>query len=259
MHFRIVHPPIADTMPPSTQGGTAVHLIRNLAIMAGLVLSLAACATQSYYTSENLRRESRQPRILMMPPDVELYEVTAGGGLELNAEWTRQGQSNLTGAVRKNLNSLNAQFLEFTPPAEESDAADRLNQLQKLHGTVGSTIGRYHFAQNNRLPTKKGAFDWTLGPGAQELGTYADADYALFVWVRDSYSSPGRAVVKAAAAVLFGVYIPGGIQFGHASLVDLRTGQVVWFNALNPREAGDLRTPEPAADTVAQLLDKLPK
>lgn len=237
----------------------AVRFFGKLAIVTGLLLSLAACATQSYYTSDSLRRESRQPRILMMPPDVELYEMTAGGSLEMNAEWTRQGHDNLTAAIRQRLSAVSAQFVEYRPPEEESQAADRLNQLQKLHGAVGSTIRRYHLAQDSRLPTKKGAFDWTLGPDAQELGRYADADYALFVWVRDSYASPGRVVLQAAAALLLGAYVPGGMQFGHASLVDLRTGQVVWFNILIPRDAGDLRTSARAGETVAHLLEKLPK
>ena len=39
--------------------------------------------------------------------------------------------------------------------------------------------------------------------------------------------------------------LAGGSQTGYASLVDLRTGRVVWFNNL-ARGFGDLREPEPA-------------
>jgi hypothetical protein len=236
-----------------------MHFIRKLMAVAVMAASLGACATQSFYTTEALRRDDRHPRILMMPPDVELSELTAGGGLELNALWTQQGTANLTEAVKQTLRTRDTQFVEFAAPKEDSPESLRLEEIQKLHGAVGSTIRIYHAAEANRLPTKGGKFDWTLGPATQDLAAYSDADYALFIWVRDSYTSPGRAALKAAAAILLGVYVPGGMQYGHASLVDLKTGQVVWFNALIPREAGDLRTPDPAKATVAMLLEKLPK
>lgn len=238
--------------------GVGMRFFSRLLLVIGLASTVAACATQSFHTADTLRRDDRQPRILMMPPDVELFEVTAGGALEPNALWTQQGTANLTASVRQKLSAMNAQFIEFVPPAEDSPEALHLAQVQKLHGAVGGTIRLYHAHEATRLPTKHGRFDWTLGPAAQDLGRHADADYALFMWVRDSYATPGRAAVKAVAALLR-VYIPGGIQFGHASLVDLKTGQVVWFNALMPREAGDLRTPGPAEETVATLLEKLPK
>ncbi|MBC7905185.1 MAG: hypothetical protein H7Y60_00345 [Rhodospirillaceae bacterium] len=235
-----------------------MNFIQRLVFVTLVAASLGACATQSFYTTEALRRDDRHPRILMMPPDVELAEMTAGGGLETNALWTQQGTANLTAAVKQILRERNTQFVEFTAPNEDSPEGQRLDQIQKLHGAVGLTIRMYHATEASRLPTKAGKFDWSLGPSTQELASYSDADYALFVWVRDSYTSPGRVALKVAAALLY-VHVPGGIQYGHASLVDLKTGQVVWFNALFPREAGDLRTASPAKDTVALLLEKLPK
>jgi len=53
------------------------------------------------------------------------------------------------------------------------------------------------------------------------------------------------------------VDIGGGRQVAVATLVDLRTGQVVWFN-LMARQTGDLRTPQGTADTVDELLEDLP-
>ena len=46
--------------------------------------------------------------------------------------------------------------------------------------------------------------------------------------------------------------MPGGQQVGFASLVDLNSGQVVWFNRL-ARETGDLRTADEAAETDKAL------
>ena len=55
------------------------------------------------------------------------------------------------------------------------------------------------------------------------------------------------------AAVLLGAGVPGGSQVGFASVVDLKTGDIVWFNRL-ARPSGDLRTPEAAEETVRTLV-----
>jgi hypothetical protein len=46
-------------------------------------------------------------------------------------------------------------------------------------------------------------------------------------------------------------------QQGFASLVDLETGDVVWFNHLFST-VGDLREPEPARDAIDTLLEGSP-
>jgi hypothetical protein len=83
-----------------------------------------------------------------------------------------------------------------------------------------------------------------------------DADYALFVYFRDSFASGGRVALIFFGA-LMGVGIPGGQQIGFASLVDLRSGDVIWFNRLF-KETGDLRKPDSAFQGTKSLLTDLP-
>ena len=130
-------------------------------------------------------------------------------------------------------------------------------QLVKLHGAVGNSILIHQYLPNAKLPTKKEGFDWTLGPDARVLKEAYNADFALFIFMRDSYSSSGRVAVIILAA-LFGVGIPGGQQIGFASLVDLNSGQIVWFNRL-ARAEGDLRTAQPATASIDLLLKDFPK
>jgi len=58
-------------------------------------------------------------------------------------------------------------------------------------------------------------------------------------------------------AALFGVAVQGGTRVGFASLVDLRTGNIVWFNRI-ANATGDLTTEEPATRTMDTLLEGLP-
>jgi hypothetical protein len=50
--------------------------------------------------------------------------------------------------------------------------------------------------------------------------------------------------------------VSGGQQIAFASLVDLKTGKVVWFNVLSST-VGDIRTPEGANEMVGKLLQSL--
>jgi hypothetical protein len=230
-------------------------MLRRLISVFLLCLAVSGCATQSYYRSEKLGRS--QPRILVMPPDIELSELTVGGSLELNALWTQSGYANVEAALRQHLVANKAVFVDYKAPPEDTPEFEQFDQLQRLHRAVGANIKLYQIAANARLPAKEGKFDWSLGPAAGVLGRPSQSNYALFLFVRDSYSTPGRVALQIAAAML-NVHLAGGSQAGYASLVDLNNGEVVWFNALS-REAGDLRTLDPAKETVALLLDNMPK
>ena len=60
------------------------------------------------------------------------------------------------------------------------------------------------------------------------------------------------------AILTLGRAVPlGGAQVGYASLVDLNTGRVLWFNRLL-RGRGDLREADKAAETVNALLEEFP-
>jgi len=236
------------------------RVIRSIPAILMLNLIVTGCAvTKSFRASEVLHREKHCPRILIIQPDIELSELTRGRTLTVNTEWTRQGVNNLTQAVKEKLKKMNVHSVVYVPPPGNTPKAEHMRQSQKLLGAVSSTIYLYHLDEAKRLPTKRGKFDWALGNSFTDLACYTDTDYALYLWVRDSYASNGRKAFSIIAAVALNSFAPGGIQAGHAMLVDLRTGEVVWFNALEPRPKGDLRTLEPARAVADLLLDGMPK
>lgn len=122
---------------------------------------------------------------------------------------------------------------------------------------MGLTIIKHKLLPNKifELPTKQDKFDWTLG---RETTVFRqdDADYGLFVYIRDSYTSAGRVALIVVAAILR-VGVSGGQTSAFASLVDLRTGDVVWFNLLGSGSA-NLRTAETAREAMKELLTDLP-
>lgn len=220
------------------------------------MLVLAACVQTSFYTSPNLQQGADNRRIVVMPLDVELSELSAGGLPVPKADWTDAAETHITTAVSDFMAEREAQTITAPPLADTAQPNETELQLLKLHGAVGNSILVHQYQGPYTLPTKTGEFNWTLGAKAKALKDNYDADYALFVYVRDSYSSGGRRVVQF-VGLLFGVGIPGGQQVGFASLVDLNTGQIVWFNRLQ-RGEGDLRTADAAKESVGLLLKDFP-
>ena len=119
------------------------------------------------------------------------------------------------------------------------------------------------------LPTKRGkGLDWTLGADAVKLGQKTGYDYALFLHAEDQVASTGRVAlgVLGLAGCIVGFCAPnvgGAEQLDYASLVDLKTGEVVWFNVVDAASQvpgikfGDLSTPQGAAQMVERLLGRM--
>lgn len=233
-------------------------MFRAVAAAAIVAMTLSGCVTTTFRTAPELSRATSDIRVLLMPLDVELSLVTAGGVPEPNAEWTARAEKHLVASIAKVLADRRAHVVDYRVPAEIHDPVHPHVQLVKLHGAVGQSIMIHKIGSHFRLPNKGETFDWSLGPGVKRLRQDFGADYAMFVFMRDSYTSGGRAVAMVLAAALFGVALQGGKQVGFASLVDLETGEIVWFNALS-RGEGDLREPGGAEETVSRLLHDLPK
>jgi hypothetical protein len=189
--------------------------------------------------------------VVLVEPDIELYAVGAGGVEEPRKAWTESARRLWPQAVRE---LLQAQGIELKsdfvlPP--DAGPENHLRQLQLLNQAVSISILTY--GRRDTLRNKHGKFDWTLGPGVADLRQATGADYALFTYIRDSYTTGGRAAMRVIGFLLLGGDIGGGVQVGLASLVDLRTGQVVWHNLLLD-QTGDLRDPAGARETAGDLL-----
>ncbi len=231
--------------------------IRNAFLLLAILL-LAACTSTQVRTAEGpqgtpLRIDGS---VVMVTPDIELSEVGAGGVAEPRQAWTETARREYPQAARQLLARQGVELRpDFAIPLE-AGPEHRLRQIELLNQAVSMSILQYS-GRGGRLRNKDGKFDWSLGPGVADLRKATGADYALFTYLRDSYSSGGRVAMRVIGFVLLGGDIGGGMQIGVASLVDLRTGQVVWHNLLVD-QTGDLRTPTGASETAGDLLKRFP-
>lgn len=213
------------------------------------------CATITY---KNPQPPDLPPdaRVLLMPVNIQLFELTAGGLEEPKADWTAAAEKHVHTALLNFFAQRNDMVLRYEAPKDNLAKARNNEQLMKLYEVVGQTILVHTYFEGYNLPTKKNGFDWSLGSGIQRINERYDANVALFIFIRDSYASAGRKVAMVVGA-LAGIAIAGGAQTGFASLVDLDSGNILWFGKLLSA-TGDLRTEEAAKKAVDQLLSEIP-
>ena len=238
-----------------------------LALMASV--TLAGCVQQRQYADVEFTPPQGDYKLLVMRPDVSVGSVTTGGMVEPRADWTEQARANFLSALKTQQASRggNAFIMERRDSLAGIDP-DTIAELDRLHYAVASSIALHRYS-GDYLPTKRNkGLDWTLGEDAVALGQKTGYDYALFLYAEDSFVSTGRVALQVlgVAGCFVGFCAPnvgGGGQFGYASLVDLHTGEVVWFNVSQASSQiagikfGDIRTPEGAAQMVDRLLARM--
>jgi len=222
-----------------------------------LATMLGACAQTQVRLAEPAAQVKVKPeRVLLMTPEINLYELQFGGQLEPRADWTLSARRLVADALKLRLAQTQSVIVAAKEP-ERPDPREREQQIRKLADAVMNSVYLYEvgFARG-ALENKKGRFDWTLGPGAQVLRERYGADYALLLGFEDSYTSAGRAAGMVFGALL-GIGMTGGIQIGFAALIDTSSGRLAWFNFIVDG-TGDLRNAKDAQAAVDKLLEKVP-
>ena len=220
--------------------------------LAAALLLTAACTTTNTRTAALVTTPPAGSRVLLVEPDIKLNLLTTVGLPEPRADWSDQARGNLNAALQA---ALTERQLSFRPIDPQEAMGGREGQLLRLHQAVGTTILTTNFGEV--LPTRAGQFNYTLGQGAQVLGQTYEAGYALFLHGSGSYASGGRVAAAIGLAAL-GVSVPLGSQQVFVSLVDLNTGQVIWFNYAIAGPHADMRDPNGARILIDELLADAP-
>lgn len=228
--------------------------LNKLAYCLALLALLAACTTtRSMQTTNDATIEDGALTVLLVEPDVRLSFLKASGIAEVRADWTRQGSENLLASMQDALAASDHEIISYSL----NDAKEREIQLVRLHESVGETILLHRFL-GVPLPTKENTFDWSLGPGVQVFNEDRQADYLLFLFARGSYASSGRQAMAIGLAVAGVGGVGTGGQAAYASLVDTRTGDIVWFNVAQTGPGTDMRKPEGAASLIEVIFKEMP-
>jgi hypothetical protein len=240
-----------------------------LALALTLGAALSGCVETRQYADVQFTPPQGDYKLLVLRPDVTVGSITTGGMVEPRADWTDQARAGIVAVLRAQQAERGGHVQIIEHRNELAGVTpDELADVERLNAAVDESIVIHKYL-GDYLPTKRGrGLDWTVGDGAIQLGRKTGYDYALFLHAEDQVASTGRVVlgVLGAAGCIVGFCAPnigGATQLDYASLVDLKTGEVVWFNVVRAGSQvpgikfGDLRTPQGAAQMVERLLGRM--
>lgn len=226
---------------------------------ASLIL-LSACTSTKQHAATDFKPPSGAYKVVVMRPSVNVSLLTAGGMLEPREDWSRNASEFVLAELQALHESRGGTARIVSFGADDVGDLDLAARLDRLHEAVGRSILLHKYAPGLGLPTKANSFDWTLGQLAVDYGKASGQDYALFLFAEASYSSTGQLVLQAVAYIgcVVGVCFipPTAQQTAFVSLVDLETGDIVWYNRL-VSTISDIRTPEGAHKLVEELFEDL--
>jgi hypothetical protein len=203
-------------------------------------------------------------KVIILPPQIDVVEIGAGGVAEKIDDWSEQGRANVIAAIEDELKSkpnLEVRYapLETLPDNVKAELAD----TQSLFDVVNSSLVLHVYGPPpHRFEEKLLDFNYSLGNETSKL-LFDDADAFLFVKGADQISTAGRKAMQAAAmlaaAAVRVVLIPQlGATALSVALVDARTGAITWFNFDRAEGFYDLRNRNDAASFVKKLLSQFP-
>lgn len=242
-----------------------MRFIRIAGVLLALVM-LASCAgpakNASVHKSIADKTEKPMPRkILLLPPDIRVHEVSAGGVVEKVDDWTASANAHAMKAVREIGSSRKIFELRDAPALSDADKGT-LDQHLALYELVAASAD---FSRSGPFaPWRERAqnFDYSLGPGLKELCERSDMDAALIIIGSDYISSAGRKAQMALgvlAAALMGVAVipQGGISFVSVGVLDMHSGDLLWYST-NRGPQNDLRQEEQVRAILERLFQEYP-
>jgi hypothetical protein len=255
----------------ATPGGTIVaadthHGGIRVAALAAVVLLLAGCVStpewyrryqQPYRAHPELDRRARTVRTIgLLPPDIKIYELSAGGVAELRDEWSAAGRDAVVQGLTE---TFSGRGITMKPLAIDKDQQRAVEDVTVLYRAVSSSIIEHTYKQYP-FQTKLEHFEYSVG-SLDALLQKTQADAVVIVYGVDEISTNGRKALRGVGLVLGAVtgqpVVSSGMTALNIALVD-RSGAVLWYKIAGDSGGFDLRDGKSAKAFVQRLVADFP-
>lgn len=234
---------------------------RRALVLLLVAMAVTGCAITPYRAHPDAaRRLPTLKRLALMPPDVKVYSLSAGGVPELMDDWSERGRRNAADAVRRALTAHDGTYVlrDFAPDATDPRLTQQFEDVRALVDAIRSTTILHTYNPNLMIEEKLQNFRYSVGP-VPDLAEAADADALVFVSGVDHISTGGRKALMVLGLLVggvTGVYAGpvAGVSQMTVVVVEPRTGDVLWFNVAGAGGNADLRDPDSVGPLAATLL-----
>lgn len=224
-------------------------------VLPTLALLLCACSTLPNYRSESVDAErlERLRRVVVVPPEIQMFEVSAGGVPERVKGWSEQAAGAVRASLRQTLLRYGLELVDL-PPLDAKDQ-ELMERHLAMFRRIGEAIAFVQDSHDSVWTTRRNQLEFTVGDGLAALGRRLDADGFLFVDGVDFISTTGRRLIFALSTLAFGLpVVPLGTAYLQAGVLEAQSGDVLWFGRDYRFAAGDLREPETAQRLTTQVF-----
>ncbi len=199
-----------------------------LVVLLFLSFVFAGCATTLKTSPTYPQVMGRTKTIAVMPPDIHVYQLTAGGVREEMDEWNQQAKEFIQEKLKMHLAERFGIQIKFI---EEDWLKTHHRDLWQAHRGLFNAISmsalQHAYFGPDVFATKSKNFDYTFGAELSELAAVCGADALLFLYGFDYEATMGRKIMSFWAAIGGVVLLnPSAMVMG---LADGATGDVVWF------------------------------
>jgi len=246
---------------------------RNLAqfyFLLGTIVLFAATAHSEDRRSPNLARKLADIHtVVLLPPEIEVSQLDAGGVKEHMETWSESATENITRAIQHELGERSTRVVRQLPAGDISGAVKtNLDEIYALLDAINASILFHTYGPpQHRFEEKITNFDYSLGTETRDLYS-GDGTALLIVQGEDHVWTGGRKALQAlgiivglGAAVGTGIVAVPVMRGGTriiATLVDPETGKLLWHNHTFQSAGHDLRHWESALDLTKEVLSPFP-
>ncbi len=194
-----------------------------------LIVTGCTLNAQRMHPEFDVRADSVKKPVLI-PPDVNLYELSASGVAVLRDDWSSIGRKNLQVAVLQNFKDKQCNIKLMKTDAQ---TAGEMAEVRNLYKLVHKTMDQHAFGPYQKTVGTHG-FVYSLGSLETILQKF-DADSMIFVTGYDQVSKDGR-----------------------KALIDLAvadsSGTILYYSVKGTTQGKDLRDPASTAVLIRDLL-----
>jgi hypothetical protein len=234
-----------------------------IALLIAMVL-VSGCATTTptarMHYSLKEHPDSRPLRqVVLLPVDVHVKEMSAGGVEEEVPDWSRKAEENIRSALLIDRGSDGICCVTRVVESSSLSPEEReiLDEHLALFKIVAADAIWVDLPNNSAWKFKSEHFDYTLGDGLAFLKTKYGVDAGLIILGEDVVTTGGRKALALFGAVA-GVYIPLGHSILLGGLVDFETGDLLWLNHTVSTGDTDLRDKASSLGLARKLMENYP-
>lgn len=240
--------------------------IRYVVVLCIAILTSAGCASVPARINPQFTGYFKTPKnVYIMPSEIKQYKLTAGGVIEEMDDWEDKTDAFFQNDIKGILGTSGRMKIDNLDISQaDSNLKDFIREQNGLYQAVAQSIIMHTYLPVSTFQHKINQFDYSLGPEVGGINKFMSVDTLLFVGGKRTYWTGGRILVNACAmlagAAVGVAIIPAQVPDWLAvSLVDAKTGNIIWFRYLGQPEAaiGDLREKEEVAKVTKYLFKDL--